>query len=80
MRPCLLSSHRTSVLLIGVEGFPHSSFRHFIRYVNIRGITPEEQGEQSRQRMRRELGEGEGFREQILVSSAQDALENRPPQ
>lgn len=43
--PCLLSSHRTSVLLIGVEGFPHGGFRHFIRYVNIRGVTPEEQGQ-----------------------------------
>lgn len=44
-RPCLFSSYRLNVLLIGVEGFPHSGFRHFIRYVNIRGITPERQGE-----------------------------------
>lgn len=45
MQPCLLSSHRTRVLWIGVEGFPHSGFRHFIRYINVRGVTPEEQGE-----------------------------------
>lgn len=45
-QPCLLSSHRTNVLLIGVEGFPHSGFRHFIRYINVRGVTPGEQGEE----------------------------------
>lgn len=42
---CLLRSHRSNVLLIGAEWFPHSGFRHFIRYINIRGVTPEEQGE-----------------------------------
>ncbi len=51
--PCLLSSHRMSVLLIGVEGFPHGGFRHFIRYVNIRGVTPEEQVEEKEEENRR---------------------------
>lgn len=46
MGACLLCGHRTSVLLIGVEGFPHRGFRHFIRYVNIRGVRPEEPGEE----------------------------------
>lgn len=43
---CLLCGCRTTVLLIGVEGFPHGGFRHFIRYVNIRGVRPEEPGEE----------------------------------
>lgn len=43
---CLLCGCRTTVLLIGVEGFPHSGFRHFIRYVNIRGVRPEEPAEE----------------------------------
>lgn len=46
MWPCLFRSQRTSVLLIGVERFPHGGFRHFIRYVNIRGVTPEEHGKE----------------------------------
>jgi len=29
--------------VIGIEGFPHSGFRHFMRYVNIRGIVPGQQ-------------------------------------
>lgn len=53
--PCLLSSHRTSVLLIGVEGFPHGGFRHFIRYINIRGVTPEEQGEEKEDESRKQI-------------------------
>lgn len=48
--PCLLCGRRATVLLIGVEGFPHSCFRHFIRYVNIRGVRPEERGERKRRR------------------------------
>lgn len=43
---CLLCGRRTTVLLVGVEGFPHSGFRHFIRYVNIRGVRPEERAEE----------------------------------
>lgn len=43
---CLLCDRRTIVLLVGVEGFPHSGFRHFIRYVNIRGVRPEERAEE----------------------------------
>lgn len=50
VEPCLLSRYRTNVLLVRVEGFPHSGFRHFIRYINIRGVTPEEQGEERRGR------------------------------
>lgn len=46
MGACLLCGRRTAVLLIGVEGFPHGGFRHFIRYVNIRGVRPEEPGEE----------------------------------
>lgn len=38
------------VLLVGVEGFPHGGFRHFIRYVNIRGVRPEEPGEEEEER------------------------------
>ena len=61
--PCLLSSHRTRVLLIGVEGFPHGGFRHFIRYINIRGITPEEPGEekQGESRKKTEVGVSQGL-------------------
>lgn len=61
--PCLLSGHRTSVLLIGVEGFPHGSFRHFIRYINIRGITPMDQGEEKEGKHRKQtmLGVSWGF-------------------
>lgn len=55
MHPCLLSSHRTNVLWIGVEGFPHSGFRHFIRYINIRGVTPEEQGEGKEDENRKQI-------------------------
>lgn len=64
MWPCLLSSHRTRVTLTGVEGFPHGGFRHFIRNINLRGVTPEEQGEEEGMirekvgdRMSRDLGE-----------------------
>lgn len=45
---CLLCGRRTTVLLVGVEGFPHSGFRHFIRYVNIRGVRPEERAEEEK--------------------------------
>lgn len=47
---CLLCARRTTVLLIGVQGFPHGGFRHFIRYVNIRGVRPEEPGEEEESR------------------------------
>lgn len=50
---CLLCGCRTTVFLIGVEGFPHGGFRHFIRYVNIRGVRP---GEAERKRKRRRAG------------------------
>lgn len=53
--PCLLSSHRTSVLLVGVEGFPHRGFRHFVRYVNVRGVTPGEQGEEEEDECREQV-------------------------
>lgn len=59
VRPCLFSSYRLNVLLIGIEGFPHSGFRHFIRYVNIRGITPERQGEDKRM-IKNKSGRGSG--------------------
>lgn len=42
---CLFNSG-VHIFLIGVEGFPHSCFRHFIRNVNLRGITPDVQGVQ----------------------------------
>ena len=59
MWPCLLSSHRTRVLLIGVEGFPHGGFRHFIRNINIRGVTPKEQGEEKEGQKAGRRGEGD---------------------
>ncbi len=67
--PCLLSSHRTRVLLIGVEGFPHGGFRHFIRYINIRGVTPEEQGEEKEGKNRKQmvLGVNWGFGGEVLT-------------
>lgn len=43
--------------MIGVEGFPHSGFRHFIRYINIRGVTPEEQGEGKQVESRKQIRE-----------------------
>lgn len=70
MNPCLLRSHRTWVSLIGVEGFPHSGFRHFIRYINVRGVTPGEQGEKrgSGSRWWREgRSEGGGGRRRVRV-------------
>ena len=64
--PCLLSSHRMSVLLIGVEGFPHGGFRHFIRYINIRGVRPEERGEEKKREF---VGREYGFRERSQCGS-----------
>lgn len=83
VRPCLLSSHWTNVLLIGVEGFPHSGFRHFIRYINIRGVTPEEQGEgkeeESRKQIRDTVVGDLRLRERCQHVSCTGCLENRPP-
>lgn len=59
---CLLCGRRTTVLLVGVEGFPHSGFRHFIRYVNIRGVRPEERAEEEEESRRGEVGAARGER------------------
>lgn len=59
---CLLCGCRTTVLLVGVEGFPHSGFRHFIRYVNIRGVRPEERAEEEEESRRGEVGAARGER------------------
>lgn len=41
--------------MIGVEGFPHSGFRHFIRYINLRGVTPGEMGEEEEDESREQV-------------------------
>lgn len=47
--------------MIGAERFPHGGFRHFVRYINIRGITPGERGgEKERRSSKLMLGEGVG--------------------
>lgn len=81
MWPCLLSSHRTRVVLIGVEGFPHGGFRHFVRYINLRRVTPEEQGEEKEGEIREQIGDrmSRDLGGSLRTKYSQGALENRPP-
>lgn len=64
---CLLCGCRTTVFLIGVERFPHGGFRHFVRYVNIRGVRPEEAGEEEEESRGVKWGK---LRESVLVQTS----------